>query len=456
MSFFALDVLRRALQTQQRGMEVTGHNVANVNTPGYTRQEPVITTLPPTGGTLLLGTGNTIPRIRQYRDVFIEQQIRTQGQTLAEQKVRRDMFGQVETIFPEPSPNGLGTLLGQFWNAWQELSLNPESTAARVGLLEEAQTMAAAIRQAYDQMEDLREQLDTVAVGNVQNINDLAEQIAALNTQIARLEVSGQRANDLRDRRGVLLGEMAEMAGVIATENDVGELLVYLQGRQLVGPGGGTTTIETVDGGSGGFTTFQWPDGGTLSVSKGALAANLTGRDTDIPALQAELDDLADGLISEVNALHSAAYTLESPTATGVDFFTGSGASDIDVTAAIKADVRKIAASATGEPGDGAAAVQIAQLRRSKVMEGGTATIDDVYRGMVARVGVEARDAERQVSNQELLLNQLKQRREAASGVSLDEEMTNMLRYQRAYEAAARMVSAVDEMLQILLREMGR
>lgn len=461
-SFFTIDLLRRALLAQQRSMDVTGHNIANVNTPGFTRQEAIHVTAPPSGGpsrfgtTILMGTGVLVPGIRQYRDLFVERHLRQERQTLAEWRIRQELFQDIEAVFPEPSDSGLGQVLGRFWNAWQELSLTPESPAARAALLEQAGTLAASLRQAYRQLGDLRTNLDTAAVGRAERINSLAREIAALNIQITRMEVGGQRANDLRDRREVLLAEITGLADAMAAEAEDGALLVYVQGRQLVGPSGLADEIRIVAAGPGQPHGFVWSDGGALEVRRGALAATLEARDADVPALQARLDAIAASLIAEVNARHQAGYTLTEPPITGLAFFQGTGASDIAVHADLVEDLRLVAASDTGEPGDGMVAVAIAQLRQARVMDGGGATIDDAYRALVAGIGVRGLEAQRQVRNQELLVDQIALRREAASGVSLDEEMTNMLRFQRAYEAAARMLRTVDDMIETILNALGR
>lgn len=453
MSIFSgIELLRRALEAQQVGMNVAGHNVANVNTPGFSRQEVVHAAVPPPGAasrfaaTLLTGGGVQVAAVRRARDAFLERQLQEARQALAEWRAREDFLAQVEAVFPEPSDSGLAQILSAFWNAWQELSLDPTSNGARAALVQQAQAVANTLHQSRKRLEELRGHLDAVATGHVQRINQIASEIASLNTQISRLEVRGQPALDLRDRREALLGELRELADVIEVESEAGELLVFLQGRELVGPAGRTTEIQITPDPSG-VHTFTWPDGAPLDVRKGALAAVLRGRDQDVGGLVGQLDALAGALIAQVNAKHATGYGLDG--STGVAFFTGVDAGTIEVNAVIRADPRKIAASsAPGEPGNGAQALTIAQLR-------GLSEIDGAYQALVAEIGMRAQEASRQVTNQELLADQLRLRREATSGVSIDEEMVNMLRYQHAYDAAARMVRAIDEMIRTLLDIVG-
>jgi flagellar hook-associated protein 1 FlgK len=452
-SFSAIELLRRALASHQRALDVTGHNVANVNTPGFTRQEVVLASVPPPGSLsrfatpLLAGGGVRVASLRQARDVFLDRQLRQARQSSAEWQARADFWSQVEAVFPEPSDVGLGELLARFWNAWQEVSLNPESLAARTSLVQQAQVLTDALRQAAQRLDQVRQHLDAVATGHVERVNQIARELASVNVQIARLEVSGQAALDLRDHREQLLTELEELADVTYSEADTGELLVYLQGRELVGPGGRSTEIAVALG-PGGLHTFTWPDGEGLVVRRGALSAVLGERDTQVPELQGRLDRVAQGLIGQVNDLHDDGYDLDGNP--GGPFFQGTDARTIRVAFQ---DPRRVAAAGSwggdGEPGNGDVARRIAQLR-------GSDAIDGEYRTLVAEVGVRSQEARRQVAYQELLADQVRLRREATSGVSLDEEMTNMIRFQHAYDAAARMVRTVDEMVRTLLDMVGR
>lgn len=454
--FSTLEVLRRALASHQRALDVTGHNVANINTPGYTRQEVVLTSVPPPGSLsrfgapLLAGAGVRVAALRQVRDAFLDRQLRQARQSAAEWQARADFWSQVEAVFPEPSDSGLAELLARFWNAWQEVSLNPESLAARTALVQQAQVLSDAIRQAAQRLDQLRGHLDAVATGHVERVNQIARELAGVNTQIARLEVGGQQALDLRDHREQLLTELEQLGDVTYTETESGELLVYLQGRELVGPGGRRAELEVLPAPDG-THTFRWPDGTPLQVRRGALAAVLEARDAGVPALQAQLDGWAGNLVAEVNGLHTAGYDLQGNV--GGLFFEGSDARTLQVASALVQDPRKVAAASSwsgdGEPGNGEVARQIATLR-------GHRTIDGAYRSLVTHVGIRSQEASRQVSYQELLADQVRLRREGTSGVSLDEEMTHMIRFQHAYDAAARMVRTVDEMLRTLLDMVGR
>jgi flagellar hook-associated protein 1 FlgK len=331
----------------------------------------------------------------------------------------------------------------------------PETIAVRASLREQAVTLAGAIRHTYEQLGQLRDQVDYSVSVKVDQINTLARQIFDLNRQIANIEAVGDQANDLRDRRDLLVEELSKIADVTLSETSTGKLLVFLQGRPLVGETKVAELAAVPDPLNGNLRSVQWADTGQpVAFNNGEVAALLEVRDATIPAYQGELNAIAQALITNVNAQHRAGFDLNG--AAGGDFFVGTGASDIDVDAPIKADLTRIAASASGAPGDGTNALSIAQLQFAKIMNGGTATIDDVYRGLISQLGVSAQEAKRLQENQDLLVEQLTIRREAISGVNIDEEVTNMIRYQHAFEAASRLARAYDEILDTLINELGR
>ncbi|MDR7434388.1 MAG: flagellar hook-associated protein FlgK [Armatimonadota bacterium] len=462
-AFFGLDIIRRALAAQKLALDVTAHNIANANTPGFSRQEAVQATTPPYTIPALnrpaapgqLGTGVQIAQIRRLRDQFIDAQIRQEGQSAAKWKAIRDALSQVEVIFNEPSDQGLSMVFSRFWNAWQEVARAPETIAVRASLREQAVTLAGAIRHTYEQLKQLRDQVDYSVSIKVDQINTLARQIFDLNRQISNIEAMGDQANDLRDQRDLLMEELTKIADVTLSETSTGKLLVFLQGRPLVGEVKVAELAAVPDPMNGNLRAVQWADTGQpVAFNNGEIAALLEIRDMTIPAYQRELDAIAQALMTNVNAQHRAGFDLNG--ASGGDFFVGAGASDIDVDASIKGDLTRIAASASGAPGDGRNALSIAQLQFAKVLNGGTATIDDVYRGLISQLGVSAQEAKRLQENQDLLVEQLTLRREAISGVNIDEEVTNMIRYQHAFEAASRLARAYDEILDTLINELGR
>lgn len=461
-TFFGLEIGRKALQAQQRALDVTGHNIANANTPGFTRQQAVMATTSPFAmpafnrpiGAGQVGTGVMVQEIRRLRDDFIDLQVRQEVNRTGEWEAKQNALQKLEVIFNEPSDSGLRTVLDQFWESWQELSKKPELEAVRSLVRERGIAVAETFNHIDRQLTDLAVDLDASIKIKVDEINNIAGQIAALNDQIVRIEVQGDRANDLRDKRDLLIDELSKIIQVTVSENQYGAVTVTIGGRALVAEST-VAQIAAVPGGAFGYVDLQWlSDGTAVSVRSGIIRGMLDVRDSVVPGYRTQLDAMANALVTAANAEHSAGFGLNN--ATGINFFDAAGttAGTIAVDANILADLDNIAAaSVINAPGDGSNALDIARLKHQNLI--GTATIDDYYRGMVAQLGVQSQEATRMVDNQNLLVAQLENRRQEVSGVSLDEEMTNMIKFQHAYNAAARVVTAMDEMLETIVNRLG-
>lgn len=457
-AFFGLDVALRALRAQQKAVDVTSHNIANANTPGYSRQVASMTTTSPYTVPAMgrdpsagqLGTGVVVASVSRARDSFVDYQLRNELSAQGQWEAARDSLKQVEAIFNEPSTSGLNTLLGRFWQSWQELANSPTDAAVRANLIEQANALATAITYNYQQMRQLQQDLDRQIGLTVEEINTIAARLATLNAQVAQVELTGQRANDLADQRDLLLDQLTKLTRVTTAVSPNGMVQVFLGNRLLVD---GTTahSLRVAPVGPGSFYEVQWANGDPTSVSGGKLKGLLDQRDVALPQFMADLDGLAADLIDAVNGVHSAGFGLDDPgpASPGRSFFSGSGAADIAVAVEVATDPRKIAAAAQpNAPGDGSQALALAEALK-------TSGLDGKYQSLVAKLGVQVRAAAETVDNQNVLVRHLRRRREALSGVSLDEETVNMLKYQQAYEAAARVITAVDQMLDTLINRTG-
>jgi len=459
-TFFGFEIARRALQAHQQALEVTGHNIANANTDGYTRQQAVLGATEPfpmpaynrpliTGQ---MGTGVRVEMISRMRDAFIDSQIREQNLTLGQWEAKESSLQQVEVIFNEPSEGGLGNLFSQFWGAWQDLSKYPESLVTRATVREEGVTLANAINHCWSQLEQIRSDLNESVKIKVEEINNIAEQIKDLNQLIVKIEISGDQANDLRDKRDLLLDQLSKIIEFSATETPQGTL-IYIHGKPLVRE---TDIVELTTAENplnDGLVDVVWSDDLTsVEIANGELKGLLDSRDDGVPSYMSELDSLAGTFINEINTLHAAGFGLDG--STGNDFFSGTGAEDIGVDVVLD-DLNAIAASQGGEAGDGSNALAIAQLKDALTMSGGTATFGDFYKSVVATLGVDCQEATRTAGNQKLLVEQFTNRKEAVSGVSIDEEVMNMLKLQRGYEAASRLLTIMDELIDRLINQTG-
>jgi flagellar hook-associated protein 1 FlgK len=446
-----------ALITQQRAINVAGNNIANVNTPGYSRQTLRLQTNTPVASPLgPVGFGVRSTGIERAYDRFLGAQVVGENANLGRWEARQGMLERVEVVLHEGDGYGLNQALSEFWNAWQDLGLNPSGQTERLVTAAAGQTLADTVRSKYADLEQLQEDIDVAVEGAVDDVNRLAAQIAELNRKIGSTEVGGVNANDYRDRRDLVLKQLAESIDIQSFEDDVGGVVVTVgRGRVLV-ESGNTYELSTRNI-PGSHTEILWPAQSgnwmeiTDEVSAGKIGGWLQVRDEIITGYQDRLDDLAEGLIREVNTLHTAGRDLSGNA--GVDFFAGAGAADLEMSTSILADANLIAAASSAgpaAPGDATNALAIAGLRTAGTM-GGAVTFDDAVNSLISIVGYDSRDSKVQTQHQTDMMTYLENYRESVSGVSLDEEMVNLVRYQAAYDAAAKVITMADEMLNSLM-----
>ncbi|MFO7686481.1 MAG: flagellar hook-associated protein FlgK [Desulfobacterales bacterium] len=452
-----LDIGKSALLVHQQSINVTGHNIANVNTPGYTRQRVNLAANSPLDSSPgQMGDGVVAVNIQRVYDRYINARINTEQQGLGRWEAQKSAMQNLEVVFDEAGGYGLDRIMTEFWSAWQELSNSPSGYTERVSLVSKSETLAWAFNKTAADLQQQRVDLDAVIQGGVDEINALASQIADLNRKIGEIETGPQNANDLRDRRDLLVTRLSELADVNTFEDGQGRISVSIgNGRPLVDNAQawrlGTTTNAA------GHLNVTWIDSSgtaadiTANINGGKLKGWLEVRDGAITDVLTRLDAMAANLADAVNTLHTTGYDLYA--ALGQTFFSGSTAGDIGVNIAVSADPNRIAAAATaaGAPGDNAIAVAMADLQQAAVMGGGTASLEDFYRALVTDVGNQVRSAADFAEHQSVMMTSLDNHRESIAGVSLDEEMLNLIKFQHAFDAAAKLVTTVDQMIQTVM-----
>ncbi|MGD9080690.1 MAG: flagellar hook-associated protein FlgK [Desulfobacterales bacterium] len=448
----------QALLTQQQAINVTSHNIANVNTPGYSRQQLVLTTNTPLDSPIgPIGTGVNGATIERVYDRYLNDQISNESQGLGRWDAQKDAVKLVEMIFNEAHGSGLNEAMSKFWNAWQSLTTDPDGTTERQVLITASQVLATTFNQLDTDLSQSQQDLDFVVEGTVADINRLAQQLADLNEKILSSEVGSMSANDYRDQRELLLKELSELIDIDSFEDANGTLSVSAaNGWPLV-------TAElywqlSTETNVAGLQEVVWvdADGNTTNInaeiSSGKLKGLLEVRDTIIADYMTRLDTLAGTLMNDVNLLHQAGFDLNG--IGGEVFFIGTGtAADLEVNPNIMADLNLIAAAsdAVTVPGDGRNAVDIANLQYDLNM-GGTQSYNDFYGAIVRDVGNEVLKSDAYYNHQSDMMVQLENQRESVSGVSLDEEMINLIKFQNAYTAAAKLITTADEMMQTVLQ----
>ncbi len=455
--FGLLNLGARSMQVQQQGAEVTGHNLANVDNPAYARQRVTITTAPTIDTPLgPQGTGAQVIGIQQLRDAILDGQITGEtsitGFLDAQQSALESgqaILGQ--TIDRTGGQHGIAEAMSDLFNAFQSLSTDPTSLTERQSVLQKAQTLATEFNQIDTKLGQLNTDLNTTLQTEVDQANQLLSEIADYNKQIVTTEGgSPGSANDLRDLRQQKLEELSKLVNITTTPQANGAVDISISGVNVVSDTAVLDTLQTYDAGGGQMLVRTQTGGSALTLTSGMIQGTIAARDGGLKDLRTNLDTLAAGLITEVNAAHGNGFSLTG--STGAAFFTGTGAADIGVNSALADNPALLQTSGTsGAVGDNQVALALAQLAAQKQAGLNNASFGENYSQTVAALGQALSNVNNSIGDQTVVQNMLKRQRDSISGVSLDEEMTNLVQFQKAYVASAHLITTVDEMLQTVV-----
>ena len=456
--FGIINIGLTALLSHRDALSIRSQNLANVDTPGYSRQEAILGTnpsLPPAGSAEAIvggqyGTGVRVIGIYRAREATLGIQARICQGSLGRHQTTASALRQVESVLAPGPGEDLSAALDTFWDAWESVANKSEDLGLRYVLQATASSLTDTFRGYVERLNSIRISLDQGIKTRVEEVNNLTRQIAEYSRQISVALAEDRAPNDLLDSRDVLLDRLSALTGAMPANSEAGDLIVYLDGRPLVQSA--SAWELSISAGAGGLEIRSSYDNAAVAVGKGEVGGLLYARDTAIPGYLAELDAIAGTLVAQVNAAHQTGFGLDG--VSGRDFFVaGSTAGDIVLDPAVLADVNAIAAGVTDAPGDGAVALVIAKLRTTPVMTG--RTLNEVAQALIGMIGKEVYAAEDGIAAQEFALEQIRQQQQSIAGVSIDEEMSYLMMSQRAYEAAARIVTAADEMVQIILERLG-
>ncbi|EKD26942.1 MAG: hypothetical protein ACD_79C00963G0004 [uncultured bacterium] len=560
MAFESLYVGTGAMRAAQGAMSVIGHNIANLNTEGYTRQRANLETNPSLDkypGEV--GTGVNMAEIQRLTDEFSRMQLDTENQKLGEYTIKSSLLSEVEEVMKEPGSGGLQVALTDFFNAFHTLANSPEEYGARSIVLSKGTALADKISSISTQLKSIQTQADEFIRLKVDEINTISDRIADLNKQISSVEAAeGQNANDLRDSRDLLYRQLNKIMNVTSFEDSNKNLFVEAQGSVLVAA---TKSIHlsSTSNSDGYQIPVNEASGKEVIVLSGELKGIMDARDENINKVIEDLDTLASKLIEEVNRLHARGtsfvgfdsvvgnQTVEAPgvnlinsglailpksgtlyitafnettgdymeqgfvidpyidtmndvitdintafggrivasldgenqfsidaasgykfqfvngstgdvdstdllLATGVNtFFTGDSSFSIDINEYIKNDVNLISSGRSMSPGDNTNALEIAKLNQEPMLNN-SSTFGGFYASMVSDIGTNTQASSRNEENQDSLVRLLEQRLTSTTGVSLEEEASSLLIYQRMFQAAAKYVQVMDEVMGTLMQ----
>jgi flagellar hook-associated protein 1 FlgK len=448
--FGRLSIAVRSLLARRGALDVTANNIANVNTPGYSRQLPILSDAPPLDtGQISIGNGVEFEGVQSVRDNILELRIGQETQQQKRLQPYLKSMNQVQSLFNETEGAGLSDPLNQFFNIFQKLADNPTDIPTRQAVISAGQDLASAFQQTGQQLKSIQQGVDQQVRQTVEEINSDTAQWASPNQQITSDQGNSEQAGMLQDRQHSVLHSLSQLVDVAVTYANYGSLTITTTNGVPLVAGAQSFVLSTAANPSTGFQDiFSQGNDVTSCFTGGQLAGLLEARDQAIPSALSNLDDLAAGLINAVNTQSQKGYDLEG--AQGGDFFQpvvqpspGSNAGAAENMAMAITDPSLIAASSDGTQGSHGNALAMANIQSQAVVNGQPAT--DYYADLVSTIVNEVSSATDEQEAVGLVLTQLQNQRSDISGVSLDEEASNLILYQRAYEAAAEVVAAIND-----------
>jgi flagellar hook-associated protein 1 FlgK len=455
----SMSIALSGIQADETAAQVTSNNIANASTAGYDRQVPILEESDPMDvGGFMLGGGVTVESVQSIRDNVLNLRLNQETQQQSSLNTYINGMQQVESVFNEASGVGLSSAIDGFFNSIQALSADPSNSTLRQAVLDAGGTLAGGFNSASAQMKAMQSGINQDVSQTVGQINGLTSQIAALNQQITSFQGVGQGSGDLVGQRDEALSQLSSLVGGSTISADNGSVTVTAAGGSPLVVGNQAFQLTTgVDATTGMTQVYSQGTNITARITGGSLAGDIQVRDQEIPALQDSLDDLAASLISNVNSANAKGYDLNG--AQGGEFFTpftsstpGSNQGAAASMSMYITDPSKVAASSDGSAGSSGNLQNFTNVQTQSIIDGQTA--QSYYANFVGGIGNNISTASASAEAAGLVVRQLQTQQSSVSGVSLDEEAANLMQYQRSFEAAAQVVSAIDEMTDFVVTYM--
>jgi flagellar hook-associated protein 1 len=443
-------IAAEALGADQGALDATSNNIANQNTPGYSREIPVLTEAAPTEeGNITYGNGVVLQRLQSVRDQVLQIQISDQNQQQGSAQAQYSAMQQVQGLFSDPT-SGIGADTTTFFNSISQLSTDPASIPDRQAVLTAAQKVASDFNSTEQNLDSIQSGLNQSVTQTVTQINTLTQQIAQLNVQVGQMQQLGQDPGTLGDQETQLIQQLSQLTTVNQIQTENGLTLTTGNGTPLV-VGNQSFALQTTNGPAGMTDISSQGQDVTSSLQGGQLGGDLQVRDTVIPGLLSQIDTLASQFASSINAVQASGYDLNGNAGQPI-FSDTSGAGAAGNLKVSMTDPSLIAASSDGTQGSNGNVANLLAVQTQALPAGETPV--NAYANLVSQTGNLTSQANAEVTASTASLNQLNDQLGAVSGVNLDEETTNLMNYQRAYEAAARVITTVDDLTQSVL-DMG-
>jgi flagellar hook-associated protein 1 FlgK len=446
----SLSIAVQSLNAAAGALQATNNNIANANTPGYTREVPILQASAPStvGNNLSVGDGVDLVRYQSVRDELLQSQIQQETSSQSGANAQLSSLQQIQTVFTT-SAQDIGTEMSALFTSISTLSTNPSSSSSRQAVLSAGQNLANAFNTVSKTLTAQQSGLNTQVTQDVSQINQLTKQIAALNPQITALKATGQDGGTLQDQQNQLVLSLSKLTTVSVVQSNDGITLTTGNGTPLV-VGSKSYSLQTSTG-SDGMTHVLDQSGAdiTSSLTGGNLGGSIQTRDTAISGMLTKLDTLANQFGSAMNAAQAAGYDQNGNA--GQDFFTVSGTvtgSAATIKMAIT-DPTLVAASSDGSAGSNGNLSKLSAVQTTALASGQTP--GNAYASLVYQVGSLTSNANAESTATTSSLNQLNDQLSSVSGVSIDEESANLIQYQQAYQAAARVVSVIQQLFSVTM-----
>lgn len=475
-SFGGLSIAVSGLFAQQRSLDVTGHNISNVNTHGYSRQSVIHASSTPQqigyngmGARLGKGTGVDAILIMQYRDEFLDNKIRRTSKELGYWEAQKSGIEDMEGIFNDFSDEGIQSAMSNFWNAWDQLSKPTGRLTSRALVKESAIALVESVKNTDQLLKDYRADKDREIVENVDRINQITKRVAELNDMVQKVEASGAIANDFRDERNLLIDELSALTDIQVFGSK--SVTILIEGRAVVDYNNTEKLLAVPDPSKNGLMKLVWAeDKQEVIIGNGRVKALFDTRDELVDKFRSRLDEMIKGLAAEVNTIHASGYGVKDNIQR--KFFINNGDPNSDII-----DMANIAfnpelnefdniAAALNPPSynaeDNRIALKILELRGKKIFSSDSYDLGDdkfdfdgYYRNIILDLGKAGMEATINTEAQISMMKELENKKGAMMNVSIDEEMSNLIRFEHSYNASARMVNVMDEMMEIIVNRLG-
>jgi len=442
------DMSQRSLATYQKALDVTAHNVANASNPDYARQKVSFTSVSPDNiGDFSLGAGVKIDQISRIKDDYLEKSILGNNSKYSANQKKSTLLNRVEGYFMELSGAGISDSLNEFFNSWSELSTSPTSLPLRNNIVTSAQKLTSVVTDFNENIDTMRNEVFDEFNQNVDEVNQNLKNLYDINLKIAESKGTKVGINDLLDQRDKTIQSLSKQGNLTVKFNDNGVANVSIGGVAASNSYGATQFVVGIKDDK--LTMVTSEEGNAALLKEGELSALSEVYSKVIPENKENFNAMIAAMATAVNSEHQNGRTLSNPPVTGISFFSEYENGKLKINQDILSDANMIAASLTNTDGNGDNALKIAELFDKKIYN--NRTISESYSSMVSSIGNEAKLTENLADANKLILDQLESRRSEISAVSVDEEMTNILTYQRSYDASAKLIKVADELLQTII-----